>query len=111
MATSGLGKTIFEQRLEYPLPAVQEVRDYVFHFVPASDGYGKAARQFLGKFYPRHERHDVASLEALVDILHSDLTRGAASKVREVVIVAHGTSEGLIIPLLRNTSGPGLDKY
>jgi hypothetical protein len=110
MAESGRGKAIFDQRIEYPLPVVPGVRDYVFHFVPSGDGYGKGARRFLGAFYPRHARHDVSSLEALVDVLHADLT-GGVSKIREVVVVAHGNSEVLQVPLLKNTSGPGLGQY
>ena len=44
------GKAIFDQLVEYPLPT-EGVRDYIFYFVPASDGYGKGARYFFNRFY------------------------------------------------------------
>jgi len=111
MADLARGKIIFEQRIEYPLPRVQGVRDYVFFFVPDSDGYGQGARSFLSRFYPRHTSRDVSSLEALVDVLNSDVTSGGVSRIREVVIVSHGSPEGLLLRVLRDASSENLPEY
>ena len=105
------GREIFEARIEYPLPARSGVRDYVFHFVPASDGYGGGARDFLDTFYPHHVRKEASSLEAMIDALYTDVTEHGVTQIRELVMVAHGTSQGLILPVLRAASATELREY
>jgi hypothetical protein len=109
MATSERGKALFEQRVEYPLPKKRGVRDYVFYFV--NDDYGQAARAFFTKHYPNHVGKSVSSLEELIDALHSDVTSGGVSHIREVVIVSHGDGHGLKLPILRGTSTTNLAEF
>jgi hypothetical protein len=111
MANPGRGRAIFEQRAEYPLPRKSGVRDYVFYFVPESDGYGRGARYFLNRFYPRHVPKNVASLEALVDALHAEVTGGGVSQIREIIMLAHGTAQGLVLPVLKSASAATLQEY
>ena len=65
--TVGIGKQLFEKIQEYPLPKQTGVRDYLFYFVPSSDGYGKGARAFFNKFYPNHIGKDTRSLQDVVE--------------------------------------------
>jgi hypothetical protein len=97
--------------LDYPLPQQPGVRDYVFYFVPADPpGYGSAARNFFETFYRKHVAHDVKSLEALVRVLHDDVTQHGVQQIREVVVVAHGSPLGLQVPLVDATDDADLLK-
>jgi hypothetical protein len=104
------GKQIFGGLLEYPLPKQTGVRDYIFYFVARSDPYGNSARYFFERFYKNHVSKNVSSLEQLIEELHQDVT-GGVTLVREVVIVAHGTPLGLVLPVLKGTSDTNLREY
>lgn len=105
------GKAIFTQRVEYPLPRVSGVKDYIFYFVPAGDGYGRGARQFLDEFYPNHVRENASSLEDLITALHADVAANRVSHIREIIVVAHGTAQGLVLPVLKNASTTNLTEF
>ncbi len=94
------GKALFEGLLDYPLP--KTARDYVF-YGPDLKGFGTSARKFFGRFYPNHAVRSVSSLEELIGRLHTDVTQQGVQRIREIVIVAHGTSLGLVLPLLTST--------
>ncbi len=98
------GKAIFDERVEYPLPEKHGVRDYIVYLVPASDGYGSGARYFFEKFFKRHVHKTAVSLEDVVNVLQADAAAAGVSQIRELVIVAHGTADRLIVPLVRGTS-------
>lgn len=104
MSTTTRGKAIFEELVEYPLPSKAGVKDYVFYFV-ANDGYGKGARKFFNKFYPNHVARNVQSLEDLMAFLSGEIKARRVDQIREIVIVSHGTPQGLIAPVL-TTIGP-----
>src|SRR5262245_23252621 len=107
------GHVIFDERVEYPLPAKQGVRDYIFYVVPASDGYGRSARYFFEKFpgFKRHVHKSVSSLEDLVSVLRADAVSGGISQIREIVIVAHGTTQGLVVPVVNGTTDENLPEF
>ncbi len=109
--TVGIGKQLFEKIQEYPLPKQTGVRDYLFYFVPSSDGYGKGARAFFNKFYPNHIGKDTRSLQDVVETLHAEVTTRGVRHIREVVLVAHGTAQGLITPLLNNLSSEAMQEF
>jgi hypothetical protein len=102
------GQALFKGLTEYPLPQVSGVRDYVFYFVP-NTGYGESARIFFKKYYPHHVSQEAASLEQLISALYKDVTSGGVTQIRELVIVSHGTSNGLLIPLVAAPSDPNLN--
>lgn len=100
MADATRGKAILDGLLDYPLPVVAATADYLFYFVPDGDAYGKKSRQFFAKWNPNHRVRQVKSLEELIGSLHADVTQHGVRKIREIVIVSHGTSMGLQLPLL-----------
>jgi hypothetical protein len=104
------GRELFENRVEYPLPAKPGVRDYVFHFVPVDNSYGKSARSFFARFYPNHAKAEVVSLEALIAALAAQVDSGV-THIREVVIVAHGNPLGLLSPVVSSVSSTGLREF
>jgi len=105
------GKAIFDERVEYPLPEKHGVRDYIVYLVPASDGYGSGARYFFEKFFKRHVHKTAVSLEDVVNVLQADAAAAGVSQIRELVIVAHGTADRLIVPLVRGTSESSFPEY
>jgi hypothetical protein len=105
------GQSIFENRVEYPLPTRSGVRDYLFYLVGAGDGYGKGARYFFDKFYPRHTRHNAVSLEDLTTQLHAEVTERGVQQIREIVIVAHATSAGLMPPVVEGVTASQLAEF
>jgi hypothetical protein len=100
MADPGRGKAIFDKRVEYPLPKLAGVRDFLFYFVSAGDGYGRGARRFFDRFYKNHVRADVGSLEQLVATLNTAVTSGGVQRIREIVIVSHGNADGLLFRIV-----------
>src|SRR6478735_8169343 len=104
------GRELFEQRVEYPLPKKPGVRDYVFHLVSADNPYGKSARPFFARFYPNHIKADVVSLEDLITALAAQVDTGV-TRIREVVIVAHGNPLGLLSPVVSGFSATRLREY
>src|SRR5690606_29894773 len=94
------GRRIFEALTAYPLPPRPGTADYVFYFVGEGDAYGRGARRFFERFYKKHRAASVSSLQELVSRLHSEITTKGVQHIREVVIVAHGTARGLILPLV-----------
>ena len=107
---AGRGKTIFDGRVEHPLPTKSGTKDYIFYFVPASDGYGKGARFFFDRFFKKHIRKNVSSLEGMIDSLNSEVS-GGVTQIREIVIVAHGTHQGLLFKVLGAASETNLQEY
>jgi hypothetical protein len=108
MATA---KDIFDGLQQYPLPAKSGVKDYVFYFVPNSDdGYGARAHDFFKKFYPTYAANDVVSIEQMIGILFKDVS-GGVKQIRELVIVAHGTPQGLIVPVLTAATATANREY
>lgn len=99
------GKQLFDARLEYPLREVKnpKTKDYVFYFVPKTDEYGLGARDFLDKFYSKHESKEVSSIEELIGFLDAQITSGV-EHIREVVIVAHANARGMQLKLLEAAS-------
>jgi hypothetical protein len=104
------GRELFENRVEYPLPKKPGVRDYVFHFVPPDNPYGKSARPFFARFFPNHITTDVVSFEALITTLAAQVDSGV-TQIREVVIVAHGNPLGLLSALVSGVSATHLREY
>lgn len=112
------GRDIFKSLVEYPLPRVAGTRDYVFYFV-LTDGYGSSARDFFKKFYPNHvgplgsdrEPRVCKSLEELIAFLYEEITQRGVQRIREVTIVAHGSSQGLILPVLNAATSTTLLEY
>jgi len=94
------GKKIAEEIQEYPYPQKSGVKDYVFYLVSESDGYGKMARVFFNKYYQKHVPKEAGSLEAVIDILDSEIVNGNVSQIREIVLVAHGNAIALIFQVL-----------
>lgn len=109
--TLGIGKQLFEKIQEYPLAKQPGVRDYLFYFVPSNDGYGKGARAFFNRFYRHHVTKDARSLQDIVEALHQEVTTAGVRHIREVILVAHGTVQGLIAPILNNASGETMQEY
>jgi hypothetical protein len=103
-------QAIMDGLVQYPLPAATGVRDYVFHFVPASDPYGAGAHAFLGRFYKNHSSHDVTSLEQMIGVLAADVA-SSVKQIRELVMVAHGTPQGLILPVLTAANATTTPEY
>jgi hypothetical protein len=93
------GKLLFSALEDYPLPKKAGVADYVFDFVPSGD-YGVSARAFFAKYYRDHRKRPVSTLEQLVSVLHHDVTAGGVQRIREIVIVCHGTPLALKLPLV-----------
>jgi hypothetical protein len=94
------GRQILAGLQTYPLRPGRDLRDYVFYFVPVSDGYGKGARIFFRNFYPRHRSFLVTSLEHLFKVMEQEIVRaGETVRIREIVIVAHSNSWGVNAPL------------
>lgn len=104
MADLNRGKEIFKNRVEYPLPERNGVKDYIFYFAKANDPYGNAARAFFKKFYEKHIPKDVETFEDLIDVLHAEVTTGRVQQIREIVIVAHGNSQALLHPILKSST-------
>jgi hypothetical protein len=103
MAEPDRGKSVFQSVVEYPLPKQAGIRDYLFYFVRPTDGYGRGARYFFDKFYPNHVRREAATLESLINTLHTDIVAGGFQQIRELVIVSHGSALGNSIRLMRRT--------
>lgn len=106
MADLGSGRTIFESLIEYPLPE-NGVKDYVFYFVPEDDKleYGRESRKFFDTFYKKThvKKENIGSLEELIDVLHTQVTAHGVQKIREIVIVAHGSYFNLLHKLVNDT--------
>jgi hypothetical protein len=109
--TAKSGKAIFDERVEYPLPEKHGVRDYIVYLVPASDGYGSGARYFFEKFFKRHVHKTASSLEDMIKLLAVDAAKASVSEIREIVVVAHGTSDRLIVPVVNGTSATNFPEY
>lgn len=105
MSNLSIGKKIFDNLVEYPLPAKSGVQDYVFYLVPTSNEYGKIARYFFDRFYKTHQKKDADSLESIVSQLHTEVKSNGVTQIRELVIVTHSNRSGLIARVLSNTSG------
>ncbi|HSI76102.1 MAG TPA: hypothetical protein VK957_09410 [Lunatimonas sp.] len=95
------GQTIFENIVEYPLPKIARVKDYVFYFVPATEGYGKGARVFFRKYYKDHITKNAQSLEELIDILHAEIQSNQIDQIREITIVCHANIRELLFPVTK----------
>ncbi len=109
--TLGIGKQLFEKIHDYPLDKQPGVRDFLFYFVPSNDGYGKGARAFFNRFYRHHVKKDARSLQDIVEALHQEVTTGGVRHIREVILVAHGTAQGLIAPILNTASSETMQEY
>jgi hypothetical protein len=107
---SNRARDLFEARTEYRLPKKAKTKDYIFHFVPAGDPYGGAARKFLSKFYKSHVAKDVSSIEELIGYL-DDQVSGGVEHIREVVIVAHANPRGMVLKLVENASATTNAEY
>src|SRR5664279_6506903 len=104
------GKEIFDELEQYPLPKETGVKDYIFYFVPASDnGFGEAAHSFFDKFYKDkgYVGKDVSSLEEMIGALYAQVS-GGVKRIREIVIVAHATPQGLMSPIFAGASASNL---
>jgi hypothetical protein len=107
------GKEIFDELEQYPLPKETGVKNYIFYFVPVSDkGFGEAAHRFFDKFYkPKgYVGKDVRSLEEMIGALNAEVN-GGVSRIREIVIVAHATPQGMMPPIFTNASATNLPEY
>lgn len=104
------GRELFTKRIEYPLPKKTGARDYVFCFVPTGDGYRDAGDKFFKTFYKNHVKHDVRSLEGLIDTLTADVD-GGVTQIREITILSHGNSLGLLFPILNGVTDTNLHEY
>jgi hypothetical protein len=107
------GKEIFHELEQYPLRKETGVKDYIFYFVSASDkGFGEAAHRFFKKFYEDkgYVGKDVSSLEEMIGALYAEVKRGV-KRIREIVIVAHATPQGLVPPIFTSASASNLPEY
>jgi len=98
-----VGRKIFENLVEYPLPRKTHVKDFIFYFVSNGDDYGKSTRKFFKKYYPYHDDNNgktVGSLEELITILSQKTSDD--DLIREIVIVAHGNNEQLLLPIMQS---------
>ena len=93
MSDLARGNQLFANRVEYPLPQQSGVRDYVFNFVSAtagSDGskaYGVESRAFFNAFFPNHVKHDVHTLEDLINVLKQDVSgANPIHLIREIIV-------------------------
>jgi hypothetical protein len=113
MSQMTVGQRAFSQRPKYPLTELSGTRNYVFYFVGPNDPYGEHARHFIRQRYsePKHHAVDVGSFEALFAHLKNDIAQHNLTHVREIIIVAHATAEGLITPLVSGASNTHLKKY
>jgi hypothetical protein len=124
MAAAHPPTQILDQLVEYPLPPPKTgVRDYVCYFVaPGDRGYGGGAHTFFDRFYKQHhplpakvgDKHasqPLASLEALMRALAAHVAAHAITQIRELVIVAHGTPQGLVPPILDGASATNQPQY
>ena len=109
MSNNSRGRTVFQELVEYPLPTKAGVKDYVFHFVSDKD-YGKGARRFFSKFFTNHVTRNTVSLEDMVSFLAEEIRANRVSQIREIVIVAHGNAQGLVVQVL-TTIGPTTKNY
>ena len=109
MSNHARGRTVFQELVEYPLLQTPGVKDYLFYFV-GNDGYGKGARRFFSRFYPRHVAQTVSSLEQMVGFLAGEIQANRVSQIREIVMVAHASAQGLQTQVL-STLGPTTKNY
>jgi hypothetical protein len=110
MADPHLGKELFAQRLEYPLPKKAGTKDYVFYFIARGDPYRDSGEKFFARFYKQHIAKDVHSLEELIDVLAAEVDRGT-THIREIVIFAHANALGLLMPVLKGVLDANLREY
>lgn len=94
------GKEIFDNLVEYPLPERDGIKDYIFYFVSVTKDYGLGAKNFFDKHYSNHIQKSVKSLEALINVLDSEIKSKNLNQIREIVIVSHGTEVTLNLPLI-----------
>lgn len=100
MADPSRGKRLFDARVEYPLPTLPKTRDYLFFVPPPGDDYSDAAKRFFDdKRYSAHARHQVKSLEEIITLLHADISQRGVEHLREIVIVVHGNTVALQLPI------------
>lgn len=104
-------KEILDNRMDYPLPYKDGTKDYLFYFVPAKDSYGIGARNFFDRFYPKHNRKEVSSLQHLINHLHREVTERKVAHIREIVIVSHGNPLLLSFPVLQDVTTDNLPQY
>ena len=107
MPDAAHGEVLFKGLLDYPLAPAPKTQDYVF-YVARDPNYGSSARNFFTRFYKAHRAHDSSSIEELISTLHADVTQNGVQRIREIVIVAHGTPMGLILPVLASTTDANL---
>jgi hypothetical protein len=107
------GKEIFDELEQYPLSKETGTKDYIFYFVSAKDnGFGEAAHKFFDKFYKDkgYVGKDVSSLEEMIGALFAEVN-GGVRRIREIVMVAHGTPQGLMPPIFASASRTNLPEY
>ena len=110
MADPHRGKELFAQRVEYPLPKKAGTKDYVFYFVPQGDGYRDAGEKFFARFYKGHVAKNVRTLEELIDVLAAEVD-GGVTRIREIVLLAHGNALGLLFPVVNGVSATNRREY
>jgi len=110
-AARAAGRRVFEELTPYPLPSLRNTQDYVFYFVGEGDAYGRGARRFFKRFYKKHREFRVTTLQELVSRLHGEITSKGVQHIREVVIVAHGTDRGLILPVVNGVTDTANQEY
>lgn len=87
-------------------PRARDIDEVDYAFVFAGGAYGKAAENFIRRYYPKHRLIESASLESMFDRIYSDTrqpAKGHSFHVEEIVIVTHANAAGgMKIPLTRD---------
>lgn len=99
-----IGKKIFDGLISYPLPQNKEEKDYIFFVFTHKDGYYQGAKSFFDRYYKNHIAKELKSLEEIIDFLHNEVEKNKNLSIREIILVAHGTSDDLKIPIFNNKS-------
>ena len=98
------GQEIFDGLVEYPLPAVTGVKDYVFYCGDLG-GYGEGAKTFISRHWPAHVAKPAPTLQDVMTALQTEVTSGGVKQIRELVLVAHGNSIQLFFPVVPAAAG------
>jgi hypothetical protein len=106
MADAELGRQIFEQRVEYPLPVKAGVKNYVF-YCGNLGGFGVEAKRLFDKHWPAHVVKTAATLQDVMSVLKSEVTSSGVTQIRELVLVAHANANQLFLPVV--PSGANVD--
>ena len=67
-------------------------------------------RELFARFHKNHVAKNVGTLEELIDVLAGEVDRGV-THIREIVLLAHGNSIGLLFPVVNGVPDTNLREY